>query len=311
MKPQIALCTLYEGDYHYGLAALANSLFHSGFSGTLWAGTQGGRPPWYNGGASNETKLSNGMTIRFVDIETPYHFSHYKPWWMQDVLTVHAPESTYVAYFDPDIVVKAPWDFFHGWIERGIAVVGDYYEQIAESHLFRLHWREHAQKRGHETVRKLDRYFNGGFVGARRDQTDFLKVWADLLSGLPDLGLPIDQLLPASKLHPFQMTDQDMLNAALECGDWQLATLPPSAMDLRGEVGQVMCHMTPGAKPWRCGYFMGQRRWRQRAHASRIYWQNVAGPIVPYGKRELIARRLDQRFATLFGRLYAIPWWKS
>ena len=32
-----AICTLFEGDYHLGLAAILNSLVRAGYAGTVWA----------------------------------------------------------------------------------------------------------------------------------------------------------------------------------------------------------------------------------------------------------------------------------
>ncbi len=309
MSSQVAICTLYEGDYHFGLAALANSLYASGFIGDLWVGTRGGRPPWLAGDPTDSLELSNGMHLKFISIDTPFHFSHFKPQFMAQVLAQDLGADR-VAYIDPDIVIKAGWGFFDDWTSRGIALVGDFYEAISEDHLYRHHWRDFAVARQQKRVRKLDRYYNGGFVSIRRCDQDFLSVWENLIAGLPNLGLPIDKLLPATNLHPYQFTDQDLLNASLECGDWELATLQPSAMDLRGQVGQVMCHMTPGAKPWRCGYFLGPRRFRERSHACRQYWNHVNGPIHPYTSGELALRKLDQKLAALFGKIYAVPGWK-
>lgn len=300
-----AICTLYEGDYHYGLGALANSLHASGFQGTIWVGTRGNRPPWVSG---DSRKLPNGLELKFLDIQTPYHFSHYKPWFMQEIFDQSGAEK--VAYIDPDIVTKAAWSFFEDWTNRGVAVVGDFFEQVSEDHLYRYHWREHAVNSGAQTQRKLDRYFNGGFLSVRKSEVELLDIWAKLIEGLPKLGLPIDKLLPASALHPFQFTDQDMLNASLECGDWPLATLPPSGMDLRDQVGGVMCHMTPGAKPWRTGYFRGPKKWRPRTHAARMYWQYTDSPISLYSKKERALVRLDHKLEKVFGRFYAVPGWK-
>ena len=305
MSSPIAVCTLYEGDYHYGVGALANSLHASGFNGTMWVGTRGERPPWSSGDSKT---LPNGLELRFLDLDTPYHFSHYKPWFMQDVL--NRSDSECVAYIDPDIVSKAPWTFFEDWLSRGVALVGDFYEAISEDHLYRHHWREHAVNVGQTQLRKIDRYFNGGFLGVSSSQVTLLDAWAMLVEGLPKLGLPIDKLLPATALHPFQFTDQDMLNAALECGAWTLATLPPSGMDLRDQIGGVMCHMTPGAKPWRTGYFRGQKKWRYRSHAARMYWQHTQSPIDLYSKRERAMVKIDQKLEKVFGRFYAIPGWR-
>ncbi|HTQ09626.1 MAG TPA: hypothetical protein VMI31_06100 [Fimbriimonadaceae bacterium] len=310
MSAKIALCTLYEGDYHYGVAALANSLHAAGFMGNLWVGTRGERPPWMLPGSKDLLELDGGMRLEFVDIDTLYHFSHYKPWWIRRVLEDLDSSAQTAAYIDPDIVVKAPWQFFEDWTSWGISLVGDFFEAIPHNHLFRHHWRRLCAERGWSLAREDDRYYNCGFVGVPRTVSGFLGVWADLLEALPSLGLPIDQLLPTDALHPFRFTDQDLLNACLECGTWPMATLPPSAMDLRGQVGDVMCHMTPGAKPWRTGYFLGPKRWRERSHAGRQYWSFVDGPIRPYARGERLVRTLDQKAAAVLGRVYSVPGWK-
>lgn len=310
MTPSIALCTLYEGDYHYGLGALTNSLVRSGFGGDLWVGTRGERPPWLPAGSGDFLRVGDQLTLRFIDIDTPYHFSHFKPWFMQHCLTALAPTAKALAYIDPDIVIKAPWSVFEDWLHWGVALVGDFFELIGDDHLFRHHWRHFAADQGLSMVRSVDRYYNGGFVGIRRLDASLLDCWARLIEALPTLGLPIDKLLPTDSLSPFRYTDQDLLNATLECGSWPLATLQPAAMDLQGHIGSVMCHMTPGPKPWRVGYFTGKHRWRERSHGCRMYWQHVHGPIQMYSQSELLKYKLDQKAAAMLGRIYSVPGWK-
>ena len=40
------ICSLFEGDFHFGLATLINSIVRGGFKGLFWIGCRGELPPW-------------------------------------------------------------------------------------------------------------------------------------------------------------------------------------------------------------------------------------------------------------------------
>src|SRR5262245_9030059 len=104
-----AITTLFEEEYHYGVAALANSLVANGFEGTFWAGYRGEVPPWARGQTFEREQtrviLSPKAEMRLIPLHTSLHFAHYKPWFMISVLEELDPKAEAVFYFDPDITV--------------------------------------------------------------------------------------------------------------------------------------------------------------------------------------------------------------
>src|ERR1700732_1648164 len=46
VRPASVVCTLAEGSYFNGVAALTNSLVHAGFEGSVVVGYRGSKPTW-------------------------------------------------------------------------------------------------------------------------------------------------------------------------------------------------------------------------------------------------------------------------
>jgi hypothetical protein len=108
----VAICTLFEGDYHYGLGVLANSLYNEGFRGVIWAGYV----ELYQIGLNLlkmvkviKSFLSHPIdcVIRFIELTTPKFLSNYKPDFMLQLWESYCPEVEALFYFGPDIVNKS------------------------------------------------------------------------------------------------------------------------------------------------------------------------------------------------------------
>ena len=120
------VCTLFEGDFHYGVAALANSIIRRGFRGLIWVGHRGALPAWTNG----LLKLPNGLfevggaVLGFEEIATKTHFTQFKPEFMATLFRKGIAKK-FLWYFDPDITVRCSWNFFEQWVEFGVGLCED------------------------------------------------------------------------------------------------------------------------------------------------------------------------------------------
>src|SRR5262245_3350642 len=121
----LAVCTLFEKDYHYGVAGLVNSLVGNGFAGTVYAGFRGPMPEW----ASNtrpaaiagwpdaqRLQIAPGTAIVFVPMQTKAHFTNIKPDFMLDLFAREELGIDELIYLDPDICLVQPWQFVADWL---------------------------------------------------------------------------------------------------------------------------------------------------------------------------------------------------
>jgi hypothetical protein len=118
-----------------------------------------------------------------VELETPLHFTYYKPTFIREMFEKHAPASTVVAYIDPDIVLKCDWPAFTGWFtEDGISLAEDVNWCFPARHPKRLLWNRFFEPHGATPTRTLDRYYNdnAGFIAVSRQHFEFLDLWRRL-----------------------------------------------------------------------------------------------------------------------------------
>lgn len=313
-----SICTLFEGSYHYGLGALVNSLYAHGFRGTIWAGYRGELPPWARPSEPHEGhsvfKVSGDCNIRFVPLQTERHLTNYKPDFMLSVLKL-APTMEAIYYFDPDITVEAPWSFFEEWVSCGVALCEDVNSPLYENHPRRVAWRRHYEPRGMPLTYKGPQYANGGFQGIARSDFTFLQTWqtaqdlmAPLIGGL-EKSMFSDSSLSQENLHhlfPFNRTDQDALNVAVEATGQPVSIMGKEAMGF-APGGIVMPHALGSAKPWRRNYIREALAGRPPTPADRSFWEHAAGPASALSQNTIARAKLSIAIAAVFSRCIRRP----
>lgn len=304
-----ALCTLFEGHYHYGVAALVNSLAAAGYEGTVWVGHRGPLPDWIVDRPGFDAVLlrlpvTPTLTLRTVELDPPVSLNYYKPTFMREIMEIHDPGADAVGYVDPDVVVKCSWDAMQAWLSvDGIALVEDADWDMPADHPKRDRWQHFFAAHGEVPRRKLDRYYNAGFVCAGRQRIPFLRTWerinatvaAESRSGMRERKSGE----PGSLFHS---TDEDALNFALTLCETPLNTAGPEAMDFVPG-GNRLSHAVGAEKPWQGRHVRRALRGDPPSVASQWYYRFAAGPLTPFSQMMLARRRLSMLLATTLVRL--------
>ncbi len=305
----IAACTLFEGDYHTGAGALANSLHASGYRGTLWAGYRGSLPPWAasaraDGPSIHRFTAAPDFEIAFVSLESAPHFAYHKPEFLQRLLGELAPGATAAIYLDPDIVVKCPWSLFTDWLDGGVALVEDINPSLPARHPTRLAWLRVLTARGLAPRRELHRYYNSGFIGLPRTHAAFLGEWQRTMSIVREvLGSQHHHIKAGSATTLFHSTDQDALNMALMLTDTPMNTTGPEAMDFVIG-GHYLSHAVGTPKPWQGSPLRQALRGYPPSVSTKSFYQHTAAPIALFSPSDLRKRQRSLSLAALIGRFY-------
>ncbi len=305
MTPTV--CTLFEGDYHLGAAALVHSLAQAGFAGRVVAGFRGPLPPWMHG---QHERVLGEVEFQLLELDTPRHFTNFKPDFM---LARLAAGDGPLWYLDPDIVVAARWSFFTEWLRAGIALCEDVNSPLSAQHPRRVGWRNHFAPHGFNLHFRDPAYVNGGCVGLTAADTGFLELWRDLQLAMADAtgGLAQSKLrggtsaLMRDPLFCFNASDQDALNAALEAApmEVQFSILGREAMGFQPGLA-VLPHALGSPKPWQKRYLREALAGRPPTVADKAFWQHAAGPLAPFDHATLARRRRTLRLAAFLGRFY-------
>jgi hypothetical protein len=303
-----AVCTLFEGDYHYGVGALANSLYAGGFRGILYVGYRGALPPWVGNVSANckptEYTPAEGLTLRFISLNVRVHLANYKPDFMLKLFQEHCPDADALFYFDPDIIVKCRWIFFREWVNAGVALCTDINPSMPINHPIRFGWKQLCAKHGFTVKRELDTYFNSGFLGLRRNHADFLRNWQRTMELTRSVVGDLDRIKVPDEKFLFCSMDQDAMNIACMISEDEISPMGQDGMDLQsGGGGYIMSHAVGATKPWRKAYARTAiLRGLAPSRADRQYFKHLKYPIRLYSATSLACKLFDLKLASALGR---------
>lgn len=320
-----AICTVFEGHYHYGVAALSNSLYKEGFRGTIYVGYRGTLPDWIMNGKREPIGKWNdaiiltpikGIQIVFLKLTTHYSLTNYKPDFMLELWEGPAKDAEALFYFDPDIVVNDSWPCFEQWVHCGVAVCEDVNSPLQEFHPRRQSWRIYFKKYDFELKFVNQIYVNGGFVGLLKKDISFLSLWIKLQESMSDAIGGLKNSIFSNQVHKttiakmdgfqyFDKSDQDALNATIEAYNGRISYLGKDGMGF--ELGNAMMfHALGSLKPWKTNHFSRFFNGRTPRKVDVAYWKSTSYPILAHSKWEIRKKQIVIKICKLIGRFYKV-----
>lgn len=303
-----AVCTLFEGNYHFGVGALANSLYAHGFRGTIYAGYRGALPQWIAGAKTTDgfTEFSpaEDLVLRFIPLATKFHLTNFKPDFMRSLWQQHCPQAESLFYFDPDITVICRWSFFEDWVQAGVALCADINPAMPTNHPLRDAWKRFYQPLGVNFRREPDLYFNGGFLGLNRRHEEFLDCWQRLQELMsPEIG-GLQNVNVRDRTYLFHKTDQDALNVATMVCESPISPMGQDGMDFQfGGGGYVMSHAAGGSKPWNKQFLIDLfLHGSAPSRTDRIFFRYVKVPIRVFSPGGRVSKLFYVLSASFLGR---------
>lgn len=316
-----AICTLFEGNYHLGLAALVNSLVANGFKGHIYSGYRGQLPGWAEEATINtEMGFDDVRSLKidqshlhFIRLSTDYHFTNYKPDFMLDLWNGPAFAADAMVYLDPDIIVTDSWRTIEKWMDCGVALCEDVNSPVARHHPRRVGWRNYYAQHGVQLKFKESFYVNGGFVGLKKANISFVEDWkrnqelmSNAIGGLKRSSLAGKPLNADSvgAFAPFGKTDQDALNATIESSNLPTSIAGKEVMGfIPGKA--LLPHALGTPKPWDNKPISRGLNGETPRFVDKVYWDYVQTPIEVFNKSKISKMKRHTRIASLLGRFYS------
>jgi hypothetical protein len=304
MTSSSVICTMFEKRYALGVGALTNSLVAAGFSGTFCIGYRGPLPTWLDQctvDVPGERWRVGEMTLHFIRMETSDHFTNHKPQFMLRLLDQVFPQAQRIYYIDPDIVVKCRWEFIEEWTSDAVSLCADINAQCPVGHPLRRAWERYYGPKGLTFRHQMAVYVNGGFIGVSRSHRALLDEWAraqDLMA--PAIG-GLGTAFPKDRTFLFHMTDQDALNAVLDCTAVPLSVIGQDGMDFIPG-GYLLSHAQGRPKPWDKRFLREALGGRPPTQPDKWFWQYVQSPLRLFSPFSVACTRLSIKAGAAIGR---------
>ena len=307
------VCTLFEGHYHYGVAALVNSLYSNGFRGIVYAGYKGELPAWSQKASINSNidwqgcrtlQLAENLSVHFLPVDTRRHLTNYKSLFMLELMKF---TDVGLFYIDPDIIIKCKWSYFEDWITYGVAVVQEISSNIlSPNHPKRARWKQVIVSCGKQIQRELHHYYNGGFCGVSKRNKEFLETWEKIMCiGIHEYGMDDNHFSKKiDQLSMFPVADQDAFNIAAMCSTSPTSDFGPEGMDFQ-HGGWLMSHATGKPKPWATRYLRNALKGKKASLAQKNYWIYANGIIQTMPTSRVKRKKAAIRFGSLINRFYS------
>lgn len=320
-----AICTLFEGHYHYGVASLSNSLYNEGFRGTIYVGYRGALPDWALKGKRESVgkwegaiilNPAKGLQLIFLEIITAYNLANYKPDFMLQLWEGPASDSQAMFYLDTDIVINESWSCFEQWVHCGVALCEDVNSPLQEFHPRRVGWRDYYKNYDIDLQFKNQIYVNAGFIGIVKKDISFLKLWIKLQESMGEAIGGLENSIFSNQTYNstvlrmegfqiFDKPDQDALNATVEVYKDTISYIGKEGMGFTGGKA-TMFHALGSPKPWKASFLKRAIQGRSPRVVDLNYWNNIVYPILVYSKWEIFLKKTSIKIAKGIGRFYSV-----
>jgi hypothetical protein len=304
------LTSLAEDRYFLGLAALVNSVVKNGrYIDKIVVGYRGLLPTWLPKLAESKNgkscTLACGICIEFVFLESNLHMVHEKPKWFKYLSHVLEPQASEYFFYDSDIVVINRMSFFGEWVKEGVAICEDVNYDMSYNHPIRQQWGRLAAEEGIVVNKKINRYYNSGFLGWTSENKSFIDDWERCFNAISKKSGDMKQFRVQDRTHTVLSANQDSLNLAAMTTNCPISIIGPEAMGFHYGLA-LMSHPT-GAKPWNREYIKEFISGYPPRASDIDFWDNVNGSELnplsnSYVKRKQILCKLLKGLGRFYQR---------